>query len=350
MTAKLELIEGGDPVRRQAAAWFARQRADDVTIEETHAWQQWLAADARHRAAYARLERLWSGLGAHAAQPEIAARLAAVAAVQTPVTAAPGPAAPRARGGRWAVRLGMAAMLAVAIFGAWWTPAPPMLQDTLYATAVGAHREIVLDDGSRITLDTDTRLRVAYHDTERSLFLERGRAFFQVAHERRPMYVRTAHGSVRVVGTTFELDQRADALDVTLIEGRVNLLPVSGHDTDAPAVPMVAGHRARLAPGHAPRVVAMRDTAPPTWLSGRLVFEDTALADAVAEFNRYSHARLVVDDAALNGIRLTGVFRSDAPHAFVGALAKLHPIRIDVSTPGVMRLDAGHPSGSTARR
>lgn len=330
MTAKLELIEGGDPVRRQAAAWFARQRADDVTLEETQAWHRWLAADPDHRAAYARLERLWSGLGAHAAEPQIARRLAD-APVCAPTSS---PAA------RWCVRLGVAAVLVAALFGAWWAPpAPSSAQDTLYATAVGAHRDIVLEDGSRITLDTDTRLRVAYLDTERRLVLERGRAFFRIAPERRPMRVATPHGGVRVVGTAFELDQRADALDVTLIEGKVDLLPADADARDLAGVPLRAGHRARLVAGHVAAIERLRGGDAPTWLSGRLVFEDATLAEAIGEFNRYSAEQWVIEDPRLADIRLTGVFRSDAPHAFVGAVGDLHPIAIDTGTPGVRRIE-----------
>lgn len=346
MTAKFELIEGGDPVRRQAAAWFARQRADDVSVEDIRAWQQWLEADARHRAAYARLEHLWSGLGAHAAHPEVAARIPP--APQETTSAATSRQAATAP---WRMRLGVAAMLALAVFGAWWTPVPPAVQDTLYATAVGAHREIVLEDGSRISLDTDTRLRVAYRDTERSLFLEHGRAFFQVAHEHRPMRIRSAHGGVRVVGTAFELDQRADALDITLIEGKVELLPLlSGNARDATPRPMMAGHRARLTVGHAPHIEASGTSSPPAWLSGRLVFEDATLAEALIEFNRYSLEQLVIDDPALAGIRLTGVFRSDAPQTFVGALRELHPVRVDTATPGVIRLHTGNEQAPERRR
>jgi len=345
MTAKFEVIEGGDSVRRQAAAWFARQRADDVSVEDTRAWQQWLEADARHRAAYARLEHLWSGLGAHAAHPEVAARIDP--APQKTIAVSTGR---RTTTAPWRVRLGVAAMLVLAVLGAWWTPVPPPVQDTLYATAVGAHREIVLEDGSRISLDTDTRLRVAYRDTERSLFLEQGRAFFQIAHEQRPMRIRSAHGGVRVVGTAFELDQRTDALDITLIEGRVELLPLSDNMGDATPRPMVAGHRARLAMGQAPRIETSETSSPPVWLSGRLVFEDATLAEALIEFNRYSLDQWVIDDPALAGIRLTGVFRSDAPQTFIGALRELHPVRVDTATPGVMRLHAGNVQAPEQRR
>ncbi|WP_024892138.1 FecR family protein [Luteimonas huabeiensis] len=329
MKPELESIAGGDPVRQQAAAWFARLRSDDATAADTQRWTAWLEADPRHRSAYERLERLWSEAGEHAPHPEIARRLA------------DGPAGIGRTGARrrWLFGLATAATLAASAIGAW-ALRPPAAADTTYATAVGEQRSLSLEDGTRVTLDTDTRLRVAYLDDERRMVLDHGRAFFRVAHEARPLSVRTRHGGVRVVGTAFELRGDERAAEVALIEGEVLLLPPE-HARGPAAVPvrMVAGQRARLGDGlTAPRIEPLRATAAPAWLSGRLVFEDASLADAAAEFNRYGHGRIVLDGDGLSAIRITGVFRSDGAAAFAGALADAYPVALDASEPGVLRL------------
>lgn len=309
---RLHLIDGGDPIRRQAAGWFARLRADDVSDGDRRRWQQWLTRDPRHRDAYERIERLWSGLGEYAPHPEIERRLQAGATAAKP--------APRRRS-RW-TGLAAAASLVVAIFAGWqlWPrPAPP---DVHYATAVGELRTVTLADGSRISLDTDTRLRVRYSDDERRIALDRGRAFFRVAKEHRPLSVYTGSGSVQAVGTEFEVYRHDEEIEVTLVEGRVRLL--SPEDAATPRKTLAtldAGQRARFGKRRpVPQIETVAQAMAPTWLSGRLVFDDTPLAAVVAEFNRYSQRRIVLGDAALEQVRISGVFRSDDPNAFIEAL------------------------------
>lgn len=327
MSAQLELIAGGDPIRHQAAAWFARLRADDASEADRRQWRAWLAEDPRHRDSYARLEQLWSSLGSHAPTAEIAARLRAI-------PRAPKNARPRGHIVRRVFAL--AAVLAIAAIGAlqWWPDGGTPAVQEHYMTGVGEHRRVLLPDGSRVTLDTDTRLRVGYSGRERRLELERGRAYFEVAREVRPFSVDTGHGLVRALGTAFEIYRRDDAVDVALLEGKVLL--VADDDT---RMQMSAGQMTRLA--HSTRamtVASLQDSAVPAWLTGRLVFEDAPLQDVASEFNRYSGRKIVLADPALQGIRVTGVFRSDRMQAFISALRDTYPVTADLSDPEAVRL------------
>lgn len=334
MNPDLKVVARGDPIRQQAAAWFARLRADDLSEAETRRWRAWLDEDPRHRSAYERLERLWSAVGEFAPAPEIARRLDAGAGPETRNAAG---GAGRRRWAGW--RAAAAAAVTAAAIGTWTLSRLPMAADAEYVTAVGEHRSMTLEDGTRVTLDTDTRLRVAYSDKARDMTLERGRAFFRVAKDARPLSVHAGRGSVRALGTEFEVYRHERELEVALIEGEVLLLPADGDDAAQAPVRMAAGQRARLGDGSAaPRIEALRTTAPPAWLSGRLVFEDTPLPEVAAEFNRYNHDRIVLDGDRLSQVRITGVFRNDAVQAFVGALCEAYPIAMDASVPGVLRL------------
>lgn len=330
---RLNVIEGGDPYRRQAATWFARLRADDVAESDRQGWQRWMAADARHRAAYERIERLWSAAGEHAQHPQIAERLRDAAAVA--------PAAPKRRGrapaawrryawgaGALAAALGLAALVP-----RWLQPPVP---EIIYVTQVGESRTIALDDGSRVSMDTDSRLIVDFSGDERRLVLDRGRAYFRVAKAERPFLVHTEDGSVRAVGTEFEVYRRNDTTEVALVEGRVALLAAPEADAGQAALGTLGpGQKARLGK-HQPlyRLAPAAPGALPTWLSGRLVFEDQALSAAVAEFNRYSRRRMVLGGEQVARLRVSGVFRSDDPHAFVEALEELYPVAVDESSGG----------------
>src|SRR5438105_3232475 len=48
-----------DPVHAVAAEWFARLQERNVSLEETLEWRRWIAADARHLEAFARIEEVW---------------------------------------------------------------------------------------------------------------------------------------------------------------------------------------------------------------------------------------------------------------------------------------------------
>lgn len=298
-----------EPIRRQAAAWFARLRADDVSRSDRERWKAWLESDPRHRDAYTRLERLWSGFGEHAPQPEIAQRVRAVAS-------SPAPAA-RRPGRLWKRSLAAVASIAMGVLVAWWLL--PTAEDLHYRTAIGEQAAFVLPDGSRLNLDTDTRVRVRYDNHRRELLLENGRAFFRVAPEARPFTVHTDDGSVRALGTEFEVYRLADAIEVTLTEGRVQLL--GANDGGTPLATLAPGQRARYGRQLSqPTIETVPVGAIPAWVSGRLVFDDQPLAEAVAEFNRYTRHRIVLQGETLAAMHISGVFRSDDPRAFVEAL------------------------------
>lgn len=335
MSVTLRPIEGGDPVRAQAAAWFARLRADDVTDAQIRQCRAWLATDPRHRQAYERLEHLWSTLGNHAPQPEITRRMTPPATTGTV-----------ARAGRSRLRwAGTAAAVTLLAMTAWAILRPVEPAPATYVTAVGEHRSMVLADGTRVTLDTDTHLTVAYTGHARDLALERGRAFFDVATDPRPLSVHTVHGSVRALGTEFEVSWHPDTLEVSLIEGQLLLQPaVQGQQV---ATAMHAGQRVRFdAESTAYHMEAIRPV-PPAWLSGRLVFVDASLDEVVSEFGRYSHRALVLEGDRLDDIRISGVFRSDGLQTFLGALADTYPVAVDTSVDGVLRL---HETETPARR
>jgi transmembrane sensor len=330
---RLSVIEGGDPFRRQAATWFARLRADDVAESDRQGWQRWMAADARHRAAYERIERLWSAAGEHAQHPQIAERLRDATA-EAPTAPKRGSREPVAWA-RYALGAGaLAAVVALAAVLPRWLQRPVV--ETVYLTQVGESRTIALDDGSRVSMDTDSRLVVDFSGDQRRIVLDHGRAYFRVAKAKRPFLVHTEDGTVRAVGTEFEVYRRNDTTEVALVEGRVALLAAPTADAGQAALGTLDPGQKASFRKHQPlhRLAPAAPGALPTWLSGKLVFEDQALSAAVDEFNRYSRRRMVLSGEQVARLRVSGVFRSDDPHAFVEALEELYPVAVDESSGG----------------
>ncbi len=306
----LEVIEGGDPIRAQAAAWFSRLRADDVRESDRQRWRQWLDSDTRHRDAYERYERLWSDLGDFALSAEVARRLPVRQAI------------PRRRFSARAMSwFACGAVAALAIAAGWKLTSPIPTQEALYASAIGERRSVALADGTRVDLDTDTRLRVGYTDQERRITLDRGRAFFRVARDpARPLSVSTPEGAVQAIGTQFEVYRRGHGLDVALFEGKVQLHSLDRNGKATVLGVLSPGQRAHVAANKPMQVENFASAESPGWLSGRLVFDDLPLADAVEEFNRYGGGRIEMGDAKVGALRISGVFRSDDARGFVEAL------------------------------
>lgn len=329
---RLDVVEDADPIGTQAASWFARLHADEVSEEEQARHQAWLDAAPAHRLAYDRLERMWMMLGGFAATPEVEQRLAALPAPATQPARQPPQRRPRRM--RWLAAC--AAALTAVVIG-WRLFAPAPTSELRVASAVGEQRNITLEDGTEVALDTGTTLRVRYSARQRRIVLDQGRAFFKVAADRaRPLTVDTAQGSVRAVGTQFEVYRLDNGLDVTLFEGKVQLRAADG--SAAAVATLTPGQRAHMTTGKTPQVQNFQGGSAPAWINGQLVFEDLPLRAAVDEFNRYGGSPLRVKDAALGELRVSGVFRSNDSTGFVEALNALHKVSAHTNAAGETEL------------
>lgn len=345
-TDELHIASVGDPVRREAAAWFARLRADDVSERERVQFQRWLADDDGHRVAYERLEALWSNLGAHAGRPEIGKALRESDTLRKGFARAQSPR--RWRAPAW---LAVAASLVVVVAGGWFAWRAQQAEVRTYVTGVGEQRKLVLEDGSRITMDTDTRLSASFSAKSRRLVLEKGRAFFHVAKNAgRPFLVTTQGGVVRAVGTQFSVYEHDSTVEVTLVEGRVEVTPEDGGPHASPTT-MNAGQRLLMGKAYATPVLESVNTGTAVaWLSGKLVFDDTPLPAAIAQFNRYSTSSIVIGDAAVAQLHISGVFRDDNSRTFVDALRGSYGISVKEDGAGNLTLLSGKAAGKPTSR
>lgn len=311
------------PIREAAAFWDARLRNPDCTDVERAYFRAWCAEDERHRAAYDALQSAVESLRAARHQPEIRAlRDAALA--------------PRPQ--RIWRAAGIAAALAVTALAA---PLAWMaLQDRgaagqdaqaplYYATTVGQQSGITLEDGSVITLNTDSRVRVTYDAAQRHVVLLRGQALFEVAKEpNRPFVVDAGGKRVVALGTTFDVRLNGREVEVTLVEGRVEIAEQAGagrKDTPPP-VRLEMGQRLVSAAQEDATVTEIDTGKATSWRDGFVTFEETPLIDAIAEMNRYSTVRIVAADSALMQLKVNGVFRSGQQARFAEALEEYFPV------------------------
>ena len=329
-------------IEQQAADWLVRRDAGDWTPHDEQVLAAWLAASTRHKVAFLRLESAWSEAGRLQA---FAAGLPAGGPPPRAATAPDTPAlpdlrdlrfAPRrvaARAGRW--RHGIAATLAVLAVGsaAWGGWQLTGRQEAHYVSAVGQVQTVTLPDGSTATLSSDSQLDVRISRQERSIALARGEAFFDVAHDtRRPFVVEAQGRRVAAVGTRFSVRRNTDELRVVVTEGKVRL--DSGPAADGRAQPVAllpAGSVATAGRnGVLVRSVPVADAERfLEWREGFLTFDDTSLADAAAEFNRFNTRKLELGDAVVADLRVGGNFRWSNADGFVRLLEQGFPVRAE---------------------
>jgi transmembrane sensor len=322
-------------IAAEAAVWIARLHGPSRTRRMEREFRVWQASSPAHREAFERCTDVWQDVprvGLATAYEGLASERAASVRSRSGM---------REAARRWIIASAVAGAVAVgAVLVLHWH------DENAYRTKVGEQRLVVLEDGSRMLLNTDTRLHVDFASAQRTVDVSRGEAFFEVSKDpRRPFVVRIAGSEVVAVGTAFSVryapvSHAADELAVTLVEGQVKVRPARGKAGDALAPPqpvlMKAGDRLLLdrQPGRAVSQVVARLDRPDVgrvlaWKRNETVFDDTSLADAVAEMNRYNRTPIVLLDGLESaGLRVSGLFRTSDSTGFANAIAALHGLNV----------------------
>jgi transmembrane sensor len=303
----------------EAAALLIARRAEGLTDGEQGLLEAWLASD-EHRRALERAERAWRSFE-EAEGDELLAAMRRHALASRPKAWAD-----------WRRTAALAAsLLLIAGAGLYFAPglshrAPASAPGVRYASARGEVKQIKLPDGGVMTLDADSAAVVQFSADRRSVQLTRGRAFFAVVHDRsRPFAVAALDRSVVAVGTRFDVNLAADALTVTLEEGR---LKVASADHAVAPVMLEAGQQLVERSGKdTVRTLGERTGDAIAWRTGLVSFDDQPLAEAAAVMNRYSRDQIVIGDPAVASMRVSGQFRAGEADRFAQTLAELYGLK-----------------------
>ena len=310
----LKSVKPSAAVRAEAAAWVARLHGPNRTPHVEAGLRRWLADDPEHAAAFELLTDTW----------EKSARLRRRPLEQVASWEGPGFRISFPRAALAAAATVVLAVLATIFY----------LHTDAVTTGVGELRTLTLDDGSRVHLNTDTRVRVDYDKQTRHVSLERGEALFEVAKRPDWPFIVTAGGrEIKALGTEFVVRRDGKRLSVMLMEGQVTVTHgTEGQSNRSPpeaeTFTLIPGDRVTFVGSATPTLDRPAPERITAWLRGEVALDNTSLADAVAEMNRYSHQRIVADDPALAAIRVSGIFRAGDLANFAQAVARMHHIKV----------------------
>ena len=316
----------------EAADWLARLSTNKISNADLDAFWAW-RRDPLNRAAYERMEDFNATARGLRDDPDMRA------AVQEAMTRRPwwrsilaALSFPRGAYVAGALAAGIAAVLLIA----------PLRSGERHTTAIGEQVTVRLDDGSKIQLNTDSALRVRFSKSERRLVLERGQAFFDVAHDpARPFVVDAGKASVRALGTRFDVRRSDGEVEVTLAQGSVEVTP---EHSGARTWTLSEGQKIRIDPNRSDVAPASTDLAVATaWTSGRMFFHDTPLAQAVAEVNRYNRKKIALGAGAPRDMKINGAFDAGDTEGFVAAAAEGLGLEVARKSDGVIELRVPRP-------
>lgn len=318
-----------DAVKEEAAAWVVRLSRENADETDRAAFEAWRAGSPAHEVAYEREAAAWDRLD------RLRALRPASSVLDPDLLARPPRGSSASRRASRALRWAAAASLAAAAGGGavmvWMEFSAPA-----YATAVGERRTVVLEDGTNVELNTDSRIIVHYRKGTREVELERGEALFEIAREARPFVVVARRTKLKVDSSFLDVRLRGDQTAIVVKDGTVGVQ--SGRAAAG------AGEEARLAAGMEGVYGAASGSAHAVsneeidrvlaWRAGAIDLYGQSLRDAVAEFNRYNKRQIVVTDDAIADLRLGGYFQTHDVEGFVRALGTTFRIKVSTGPDG----------------
>lgn len=310
----------------QAAEWYATLRADAVDEGERRRWQDWLARDAGNRQAWARVEAISQNVAIARQTPEASSAALHAAGAQRQ-------------------RRKLVKTLALAAFGAGlgWQLARTEDVQVAFAGRGASHRvgvgervDTVLADGTRLWLDSGTILDQRFDAVQRLVVLHQGEILLQSGHDaHRPLVVQSRQGSMRALGTRFQVRQFEGSTRLGVSEGRVEVTPIDAH---GPRLIIEAGQEVTFTRSEVSLPGAL-PAAREAWTQGMLIAEDLPLDAFLAELSRYRHGHLGCDPA-IAGLRVVGAFPVHDTDQALAMLEAALPVRARRVLPWWVTVDA----------
>ncbi len=325
-----QLAAQSDPVTLEAAEWMLELQSRTLSEDRLAAWHVWLAADARHRQAFDRLQTVQECLDAI---PQLPWPTDSEVEADAGSPVLPGAARGILSRYRLALAAGVAA-LAIGVSFALYLNRGASQSDVI-ETAVGELRRVPLADGSTVTAGGRSRVAVQFDGARRDVRLESGEAFFEVARDpSRPFVVRAGDAAIKAIGTAFNVRRTGAHTIVAVAEGVVEAAGPAG------TARLSAGQQIRLGPKSTPAPIAMAPDAVAAWRERQRQYRAEPLADVVADLARYSTRHIVIQDERIGQLAVTGTVFEREIDKWLNSLEGALPVQVRTDADGTVRISA----------
>ena len=316
-----------------SAAWSERLRAGNNDRRLREEFEAWINADTLHKAAYSRIENARTKVRAVASAPEILnVRHKTLARVVNS----------RSRFSRLTYMATAASVILFTALALWYFIPFDSRQETTdvatsepdYKTAIGERLAATLEDGSVLTLNTESSAVVTFNPNERLVTLNIGQALFEVAKDKTRPFIVIANGKrITAVGTAFDVRLTDEDIVVTLLEGQITIEPVNPEKEALWTRADLEAGQQLITTQTTPLIVQQADIGRLlSWRYGQAIFEDEPLATAVEEMNRYVQRKIELGDDRLKNLKISGAFKTGRVDVFIEALTAYFPMTIKNTT------------------
>lgn len=339
-------IDESAPVAEQAVEWWLTLHSEEVPAGRRREFERWAARSPERIAAYLRTVLVmkaaispgvrWPETTPEGLIDEAKRALRDGVRVLHERAEEPGVSSRRYHSGarRWMVSAtAVVTAVLVATGVAWFASA----NSQEVSTGFGERRSILLSDGSQVSLNSESRIRVDLDKKLRKVSMEAGEALFRVARDpSRPFEVDAGGAVIRDVGTEFNVDSRPKGTTVTVISGRVAVTEGSGSRPGHPATVFLEAADRLVMEGSKWRTPqhAVNVQAAVSWTQSKVIFEHTPLSEAADEFNRYNRGHIEIEGPGLQRREISGVFQTDKPQSFITFLSRVPGVKIRATPDG----------------
>jgi transmembrane sensor len=289
--------------------WQARLSSDLCPEADRIEFQQWLQQSPAHQKAWQDINQFWSSLDTINLDDLVEQKTHNRQFIKF-----------KSRPVKTALALAASLLLALGLF-------LPKINYYLadYNVAAGQQKQITLSDGSSILLNTNSAFSVSFNQQQRLITLHQGEAFFQVATDKtRPFIVQTSAGQVRALGTAFDVKQQDQQTQIIVFEHAVSITTTQGLRLEK----LQTAEQLKFSADSVQTAskVNLQRAAP--WHQQRMVFQDKALVDVVAELNRYRSGKIICLNDSIKNLPITGVFGIADTELALQAIEQSLPVRI----------------------
>ncbi|WP_257216016.1 FecR family protein [Proteus terrae] len=296
-----------DSIDEQAALWFTRQHSQRMTPKQRQAFKIWIENDV-NRQAYQDIAGLWRQCDA-LPRPTIAT-------------------VEKKKRSLWRPMIHTTATLCLlTVLYLPYSHLPALLMDNMTLATSDLPKEMTLADGSKVYLDRNTQVRVAYVQEERRLWLDKGQAYFKVkSNSYRPFYVHADTRLIKVVGTEFEVSRYDNhQINVAVHEG---IVEVKATPKSSPAY-LYAGSQATSTLANDSFVISsVNIDSVGSWRFGQLHFFERPLNEVIAKLKPYLDINIQISSPEIAEMKISGIANINDAKDFITAIPLILPVNV----------------------